>query len=148
MTSTGYRFALLAILAISPLVLRASPPVKATNAPAPQEVKSTFVMPNSPKDGCDPFYPKATSLYQTATVAPVKPVSRGIDLLKYTGNFGTSMGSINDQNLAVGETQDIKTSAGLVSVRLLQINPDGSLIIEANGERRELKPAGEGQSHP
>ena len=128
----------MATLAMSPLVVGAAP-AKATNAPAPQEVKSTFVMPGTPKEGVDPFYPKATSVYPSTNTAPVKAQTSGIELLKLTGNLGTSFASINNQNMAVGETQEIKTSSGPVSVHLLQINTDGSIIIEVNGERRQLK---------
>lgn len=138
MTSTGYCLALLGTLTMAPLIVSAAP-AKPTNAPAPQEIKSTFVIPNNPKEGIDPFYPKATSLYQTTTAGPVRVSPKGIDLLRLTGFFGTSLASINNQNLAPGETQDIKTSSGPVSVHLVQINPDGSVIIEVSGERRELK---------
>lgn len=118
-------------------------PTKATNQP-PQEVRSIFNLPNEPKDGRDPFFPTATSLYHSTTPGPVTHETSGVDLLKLKGFMGTSFANINGVTFAVGETEEVKTAAGPVSVRLLQIKPGGAVVIEANGQRRELNTSGGG----
>lgn len=138
------RFAFLAALLLLPPVGSAAPS-KSTNAIAPQEVRSVFVMPNSPAEGRDPFYPNATSLYHIQSSGPAVPHTPGIDLLKLVGILGNSLATINGVTFGVGETQDVKTTSGPVSVRLLSIKPqDESVLIEANGIRRELKVGGGG----
>jgi len=138
-------FGFVAALLLLPLAGSAAPS-KSTNA-APQDIKSIFVMPNSPKDGRDPFFPNATSLYQSAA-SPV-PTARPMPLetLKLVGILGNSLANINGVTFAVGETQEVKTSSGSISVRLLQIKArDESVVIEANGLRRELRAGGGGLS--
>jgi hypothetical protein len=119
-------------------------PGKPTNQP-PRDVQSIFLIPNEPKEGRDPFFPTATSLYHSPTPGPVTPPSNGVELLKLVGFFGTSFANINGVTFAVGETEEVKTVAGPVSVRLLQIKAqDEAVVIEANGQRRELKHSGGG----
>jgi hypothetical protein len=148
MKSIGYRFGLLTALIALPLVAGAAP-VKSTNAAAPAEVKPVFVIPTNPKEGCDPFYPKAISLYQTAATNAAPSAPKGIEQLKLVGLLGNSFATINDKNLAVGETQEVKTASGPISVHLVQINgQEQSVVVEVNGERRELKASGGGLTHP
>ncbi len=114
-------------------------PAKTTNAlPSLQIVSSTFTMPKAPKDGRDPFFPNATSLYVTATAA--KPVvDNSLQLLKLMGFLGTSYATINKVTLGIGETQEIGTPAGPISVRLIAIKAqDESVVIEANGQHHVL----------
>ena len=137
----AYKFAFLTALLVCPFAGTAAP-AKSTNAVAPQEVRSVFVIPNSPKEGRDPFFPTATSLYQSAVPVHAAP-TMSVESLKLVGILGNSLANINGVTLAVGETQEVKTSSGAISVRLLQIKPqDESVIVEANGQRRELKSGG------
>lgn len=135
------KFGLLTALLASSCIADAAP-AKSTNQP-PQEVRSVFVMPNSPKEGRDPFFPDATSLYQTVAQTPERPHTNLADSLKLVGILGSSFANINGVTFAIGETAEVKTSAGPVSVRLLQIKTqDESVVIEANGQRRELNTSG------
>lgn len=132
------RFGFLAVLLASAHI-GAAAPAKSTNQP-PKEVRSIFMMPNSPKEGRDPFFPDATSLYQSRNPLPVVPRTPGTELLKLVGILGNSLANINGVTFATGETQEVKTAAGPVSVHLLQIKlQDESVVIEANGLRRELR---------
>lgn len=136
MISRAYKFGFAAALLILPLASYAAPP-KATNAAPPEKIHSTFVIPKGPTEGRDPFFPNATSLYQTTTVKPV--VDSGINLLKLNGILGSSLAQVNNVTLSVGETEEVKTTSGTVSVRLVEIRAvDGAAVIEANGQRRVL----------
>jgi hypothetical protein len=141
MISRACKFGFLAALLASSCIAGAAP-AKSTNQP-PQEVRSVVVMPNSPKEGCDPFFPDSTSLYQSSHPTVVTPHTNLADSLKLVGILGSSFANINGVTFAIGETAEVKTSAGPVSVRLLQIKTqDESVVIEANGQRRELNTSG------
>jgi hypothetical protein len=136
MMSRAQKFGFAIALLASPLASYAAPP-KATNAAPREHIQSAFIMPKTPEDGRDPFFPNATSLYQTAAVKPV--ADSGINLLKLNGILGSSLAQVNNVTLSVGETEEVKTTSGTVSVRLVAIHAaDGSAVIEANGERRVL----------
>lgn len=140
------RFGFLAALLALPCIGKAAP-AKSTNQP-PKEVRSIFLVPNNPKEGRDPFFPSATSLYRNDTPQPVSQPTPSADSLKLVGILGSSLANINGATFGIGETQEVKTSSGPISVRLLQIKPqDESVIIEANGLRRELKVGAGGLTH-
>ena len=125
------------ILALTPASYGA--PSKATNAAQAESVHSTFVVPKVPEEGHDPFFPKATSLYQV--VDTKRPVAdSGVNLLKLNGILGSSLAQINNVTLSVGETEEVKTTSGSIPVRLVEIRAaDGIVVIEASGQRRLLK---------
>ena len=140
------RFGFLAALLASTCVGGAAP-VKSTNQPA-KEVRSIFVIPNSPAEGRDPFFPNATSLYHSPAPGPVITHTPSADSLRLVGILGSSLANINGATFGIGETQEVRTSSGPVSVRLLEIKPrDESVIVEANGMRRELKVGAGGLTH-
>lgn len=135
-------FGLFAVLLALPSIAGGAP-VKSTNQP-PQEVRSVFITPNGPKEGRDPFFPDATSIYRRGPVTVVQHIPVA-DSLKLVGILGNSLANINGTTFAAGETQEVKTAAGPVSVRLLSIKAqDESVVIEADGQRRELKVGGSG----
>jgi len=141
MIPSAHKFGIAAAVMAVSLIGFAAPP-KPTNAPpkstSTEVVTSTFTLPKSPRDGRDPFFPNATSLYMTAT--PTKPVmDNSLQMLKLMGFLNTSYATINKVTLGVGETQEVGTPAGPVSVRLIEIKAqDESVVIEANGQRRTL----------
>lgn len=127
------------VLVALPLASRSAPLKASTNAAPQQSSQSTFVMPKSPAQGRDPFYPNATSLYQTE-VAPtrVKP-DTGLSSLKLNGILGSDLAQINNVTLQVGETEEIKTPTGTVAVHLLEIHAAAeTVVIEVSGQRRTL----------
>lgn len=138
MISRAHMLVFAAALLAAPLAGYAGP-AKATNAAPQENIQSTFVMPKSPAEGRDPFFPRATSLYQMDTPRQVV-VEPGINLLKLNGILGSSLAQVNNVTLSVGETEEVKTTSGPVSVRLVEIHPaDGSVVVEASGQRRILK---------
>lgn len=114
-------------------------PSKATNSAPQENVQSTFIMPRTQAEGRDPFFPKATSLYPVDTRKQIV-AEPGINLLKLNGILGSSLAQVNNVTLSVGETEEVKTTSGPVSVRLVEIHPaDGSVVVEVSGQRRVLK---------
>jgi hypothetical protein len=141
MISRAHKFALAATLLLLPLAGYSAPPKTTpphdTNAAPHVIIQSTFITPAAPIEGRDPFFPNATSLYRTAIVTN-KPVQETGASLKLKSLLGTSLAQINNMTLAVGETEEVKTESGPVSVRLIEIRADQSVVIEANGQRRIL----------
>jgi hypothetical protein len=141
MIPRAHKFALAAALFLLPLVSYAAPSkaTNQTNATSQATVRSTFITPQNPLDGRDPFFPNATSLYPSATTTVTRPVQEtGVNLLKLKSVLGTSLAQINNVTLAVGETEEIKTDSGPVSVKLIEIRPDNSVAILVNGQRHVL----------
>ena len=140
MKSCSYKIFSLALLLVLPLTTEAAPPkptAKATNSFAAElNLRSSFVQPKTPKDGRDPFFPKAVSLYgSTAAAGPAVKVA---PVLKLKG-VGDGFAVINGSTLAIGETQEIKTPGGPVNVHLVEVKlQDEVVVIEVNGNRQEL----------
>lgn len=133
------------ILLLSGLLFLAGMPVMA--GPVPPVVSATtnshsiFVLPASPKDGRDPFYPASTRPYQSAVVPNAKPADLNLDLLVLQGISGQPphrLVIINKRTFAVGDDSEVSTSQGRIRVHCLEIN-DRSVVIEANGQRHELR---------
>jgi hypothetical protein len=132
------KFGFIAIVLVLPLTGHAAPP-KTTNAVPQEKIQATFMIPRTQNEGRDPFYPDATSVYQTAAAASKSVPDTGLSLLRLKGILGSTFVQINNVTLGVGETQEVKTAAGPVSVHLLEIHAaDSSVTIEANGQRRQL----------
>lgn len=133
MMSHAHKLVLAAALLALPQAGHAAPSKPTNVVPA-----STFTIPKAPAEGRDPFFPKATSIYQTANPAKAPVVESGINLLKVTGLSGSTLAQINNVTLSIGEIEEVKTTSGNVAVRLIQIRADGTVIVEANGQRRVL----------
>lgn len=104
--------------------------------------QSIFVIPDSPKQGQDPFFPGND---RGATVVPVvkgqKPVAKsGVEELVLQGISGRPerrLCVINGRTLAVGDEEDIVLPSGILRVRCLEIN-ETFVVIELAGVRQEL----------
>jgi hypothetical protein len=130
----GFALALLA----TPLAGYTSP-TKATNVAPKDKTQSNFIIPRTSADGRDPFFPKATSLYQVDTQTKAVVVETGVNQLKLNGILGSNLAQINNMTFSVGETYDVKTASGSISVHLIEIHAaDETVVIEANGQRRVL----------
>jgi len=107
-----------------------------TNA-VPQIPKSVFVVPETPKDGRDPFYPNATSLYASpGLLNPTNVTSAAFELL-ILKSLSPTLAQINRTLLAPGEEADVEVQGGRIHVRLVQIKSE-SVIVEVAGQQREL----------
>jgi hypothetical protein len=110
----------------------------AKTAPAkPVPARSVFIMPSSPREGRDPFFPESTRPFeelQQQTNSPVKALAvKGL-----SWEHGRAMVIINNHTFAIGDEGDVLTTGGRVHLRLAEIHKD-AVVIEVNGSRRELK---------
>ncbi|HWH71698.1 MAG TPA: hypothetical protein VNT26_20155 [Candidatus Sulfotelmatobacter sp.] len=116
----------------------AAPTAVRTNTASALEVpKSVFVVPTSPKEGRNPFFPLSSMGYQ----AP-KPKENQIDPSAFVLNGITSppkrTAMINGRTFEVGEEGEVRGQGGTkVLIRCLEIRTD-SAVISAGGQRREL----------
>ncbi len=124
---------LLAVLSSGSLV--AAP----TNQPAATNlvIRSTFVLPAGPKEGCDPFYPNSLRPYGTAEAAPHVVTISSLSLKGISGTPDHRLVIINNHTFAEGEEGDVAVLGGRIHVHCIQITSH-SAIIEAAGQRREL----------
>ena len=119
--------------------------VKATtNAPPAQAAipKSVFVIPSSPQQGRDPFFPLSTRLRRTVPVpvATTHPptVSVELELKGISGAVGHRLAIINNRTFAEGEEGEVTTDAGRVRIRCKDIGSD-SVQVRVNGVERTLR---------
>lgn len=104
--------------------------------------RSVFVMPNSPAEGRDPFYPDSNRPYEAAMAG--SKVKDEISLLQFKGVSGPEdnrLAIINNHTFAVGDDEYVMTTQGRVRVHCLDIRPD-SVIVEVSGQRHELSFSG------
>ncbi len=107
-----------------------------TPVPIPQSV---FVVPSTPKEGRNPFFPSSVS------VAPVAKAKEGVavDMAGFVLNGITSpprrTAMINGRTFEPGEEGEVKLPNGAkVLIKCEEIGSD-STIIQVNGLRRELR---------
>ncbi len=109
-------------------------------------VKSVFVMPASPREGRDPFFPESTRVYErtaavaavAAAAAPVKGAEiTSLKVKGYSVMNGQAMVIINNHAFMVNDEGDVLTLAGRVHIRCMEIRP-GLAVIQANGQRIDL----------
>jgi len=120
-------------------------PTAGKNAAATNAIsKSVFTMPESKKDGCDPFFPNSTRLWGISMAAQPVAVKEnkpsGIDCLALKGLSGVPanpLAMINGRTMAKGEDAEVTTDCGRLLVHCVDITTN-SAIIEVSGERREL----------
>ena len=152
------RFQLFWLTALLPLLalfgptaaLRAAPTDPAAKAAAPAQTnaaalqspipRSVFVIPGSPQDGRDPFFPESTRIYKTNVKPTGKSVAGDVVVKGFSGTSKGPLVILNDHTFGPGDEGDVTAASGRVHIRCLSINlKDETVLIEANGERRELR---------
>src|SRR5215467_5105586 len=133
----------LSFLLAGTLAAAPAPPKNTAPQPAKPEAgqqqeapQSVFAIPNTPKEGRDPFYPASERVYVNKTIiptpsktnnAPVNLIVNGI----IPGEKPLVM--INGRTFAPGESADVSEKDGRrTRVTCVEIKSD-SIIIEANG---------------
>jgi hypothetical protein len=102
-------------------------------------IQSVFILPASPAEGRDPFFPESTRAIEAAAAANQSHTVE-ITSLKVPGISGTPghfLAIINTHTFAVGEEGDLKTAGGSVHIRCLDIQPD-AVMVEINGQVHRL----------
>jgi len=124
----------------------ASPTPAPTNAlPAQLEIpKSVFIIPATPLEGKDPFFPLSMRPFTTVVVRtnpqPTVAVTVTVDL-KLNGISGTAarrLAIINNRTFEANEEGAVSTPSGPVRIRCLEIKDD-SVLVQIGGEQRVLR---------
>ncbi len=130
------KLSLLLALATAGGMVFAQPAQKAEDKPV-QPVRSVFDIPASPRDGHDPFFPDSTRGYViTAATNAVAEISNLV-IKGFSGSPGNRMVIINNHTFAAGDNSEVLTPGGRIHIHCLVINSN-SVVIEANGQRRQL----------
>ena len=123
------------------LLLAAALAAAADPSPArpvlPVTVRSVFVIPTSPKDGRDPFFPESMRVFQSEASAKNTVELTSLTLRGFSGTPGHRLVIINNHTFAAGDEGDVITASGRVHIHCLEINPN-AVVVEASGQRLEL----------
>lgn len=125
---------------VSALGASNTPPAKSTK---PDTNRSVFVMPASPADGRDPFFPDSIRPYEAAMAGTKQKVDE-ISLLEFKGLSGPMekrLAIINNHTFAAGDDEYVLTTQGRVHIHCVEIRAN-SVIIELSGQRHELSFSG------
>jgi hypothetical protein len=115
-----------------------------TNAPAPVSV---FVMPRTPQDGRDPFFPHSMRPYgpiaPVQTNAPAIVAAIEVRLNGISGSSEHRLAIINNRTFDKGEEAEIVSGSTRSRIRCLEIKTDSVIIqLIPSGERREIRMRG------
>jgi hypothetical protein len=101
---------------------------------------SVFVIPDSAKEGKDPFFPLSTRRAPPEVIEtnsqPI--VSFDLHLKGISGPTDSRLAIVNNRTLQAGEEAEVTTSNGRVRIRCLDIKRE-SVVIQIGPERRELR---------
>ena len=116
-------------------------PASTNAAPAQAEIpKSVFIIPTTPQEGKDPFFPQSKRLFASAVVRTNLPPSvpgAGLYLNGISGSPERRLAIVNNQTFAANEEGDVPTNRGRAHIRCLEVKAD-SVVIQVGGEKREL----------
>jgi hypothetical protein len=120
-----------------------APPPAATNAaPAQPEIpQSVFIIPTTPQEGKDPFYPRSMRLFTSVTVTATNQptvIAVELQLKALSGPPDHRLAIINNHTFDAGEEGEVATNAGRVRIICLEIKDD-SVVVLVGGERRILR---------
>jgi hypothetical protein len=125
------------------LVLQAAPTQAGASAQAPETAvsPSVFVMPNTPQDGRDPFFPRSMRPYAHPIIPTNAPVIiADLRLNGISGSAERRLAIINNRTFGVGEEGEVPSGSERVRIRCLEIKGDAVVIqFVSGGARRELK---------
>jgi hypothetical protein len=119
----------------------------ATNAPPPlpQLPKSVFIIPLSPQEGKDPFFPRSLRLFSDVVVnktnqqpAAVAAVTVELKLNGISGSADHRLAIINNRTFDIGEEGEVICNVGRVRIICKDIKAD-SVRVLVSGEERILR---------
>lgn len=131
----------MAVLFLAGLPVLAGPVPAVAVTVATVGAHSVFILPASPKEGRDPFFPASSRPYQTAVVPSAKTSELNLNLLVMQGISGLPphrLVIINKRTFAEGDDSEVSTSQGRIRIHCLEITAN-SAVIEVNGQRHELR---------
>ena len=117
----------------------------ATNAaPAQPEIpKSVFIIPATPQEGKDPFFPRSMRLFASTVVKTnlqptAVPIPVELHLNGISGTADRRLAIINNHTFETNEEGEVPTNPGRARIRCLEIKAD-SVLIQVGGEQRVLR---------
>jgi hypothetical protein len=116
------------------------PPASPNAAPTlPDAPKSVFVIPGTPQEGKDPFFPLSTRLRPMVrppgtNPAPVVVIAE-LELKGISGIATHRLAIINNRTFETGEEGDVICNGARVHVKCGEIGPD-SVVVIVNGKER------------
>jgi hypothetical protein len=125
------------------LIAAAAWPVAAASTDTNAPMQSVFVMPSSPNEGRDPFFPNSMRPYEDA----MSKVKRPADLTSLEIKGFSQLGSqryviINNHTFGAGDEGDVITSQGRIHIRVLSVGMD-TVMVESSGAQHLLKFSGQ-----
>ena len=131
-------FLLAGSLAAAPSAPKSTTPPKAAKPEPvePETPQSLFTIPTNPKDGRDPFFPNST---RSAPVIATGPKTNASPVSLVVNGISTDFVILNGRTFGRGETAEVPMGNGRTRVTCVEIKLD-SVVVEVNGERRELRP--------
>jgi hypothetical protein len=100
--------------------------------------RSIFILPSSPSEGRDPFFPDSTRPYKVAVAANPRVVDVNSLVVKgFSGSVDHRLVIINNHTFAAGDEGDVVTPAGRIHLSCIEIRTN-SVVIEVGGQRHEL----------
>jgi len=108
----------------------------------PEIPKSVFLIPATPQEGKDPFFPHSMRLFVSGVVVKtnVQPTAPPPVELRLNGISGTAdrrLAIINNQTFETNEEGEVPTNPGRARIRCLEIKAD-SVVVQVGGEQRAL----------
>jgi hypothetical protein len=117
----------------------------ATNAaPVQAEIpKSVFLIPATPQEGKDPFFPRSMRLFASVVVMSnvqplVTPPAVELRLNGISGTADRRLAIINNQTFETNEEGEVPTNPGRARIRCLEIKTD-SAVVQIGSEQRVLR---------
>ena len=115
----------------------------ATAAPAePPVPQSLFVMPSTPQQGKDPFYPRSMRPYSSSSVVRTNQSAPAVEAELRLNGFsrlgGRRLAIVNNVTFAEGEDAEVLTGTGRIRIRCIEITDD-TVVVQIGGERRTLR---------
>lgn len=106
-----------------------------TNTPVP----SIFIMPTSPSEGRDPFFPNSIRPYEDSVAKHHTQVDiTSLQIKGISEIAGHRYVIINNHSFGEGDEGDVITSDGRIHIRCLSIGTD-SVLVESGGAQHVLK---------
>lgn len=106
------------------------------------ETKSVFVMPTSPKQGRDPFFPTSNRIYEEMLAASHtnKVVEMpSLSVLGISGTPGHLLAIINNHSFAAGDSGYVLTPSGKrVRIHCVKVGSD-HVTVECDGQQQRIK---------
>jgi hypothetical protein len=103
--------------------------------------RSIFIIPTSPQESHDPFFPNANYLFAASVTKKPSSPNVGLALKAISGSADKKLAMISlagtNRTLPEGEESEVMTSSGRVKIRCIEIKGE-SVVVEVGGERREL----------